>query len=157
MSCQRSERDNEKGSGFTMIVAVASPLSPPQHWPIFGHLASSQTVLSSITSISLAFPATQRIGTTHCSFKPLKSFLILLYDAETGIVVFRKEGSRGLRVTIGGQCTPTWPHTAHGGPRPEGTHDFILPIPTNSISPLSATISSGSARKSSRALLSRRS
>ena len=27
----------------TMIVAVAVPLSPPQHSPMLGHLASSQT------------------------------------------------------------------------------------------------------------------
>lgn len=51
-----------------MIVAVASPLSPPQHWPILGHRASSQTVWS---------------------FSPRKSCLILLKLAEVGISVFR--------------------------------------------------------------------
>jgi hypothetical protein len=33
---------------------------------------------------------------TDCNFKPLKSFLILLYEAETGIVVFKKDGNLGL-------------------------------------------------------------
>mmetsp|Transcript_44583 Transcript_44583/g.107586 ORF Transcript_44583/g.107586 Transcript_44583/m.107586 type:complete len:202 (+) Transcript_44583:737-1342(+) len=33
-------------SPISMMVAVAVPLSPPQHSPTFGHLASSHTVLS---------------------------------------------------------------------------------------------------------------
>lgn len=59
-----------------MMVAVASPFSPPQHCPMFGHRASSHTV---------------------CKPSPLKSFLILLYDAEVGTAVFKYPGSRGLR------------------------------------------------------------
>lgn len=57
------------------MVAVASPLSPPQHCPMFGHRASSQTV---------------------CSPNPRKSFLILLNEAEVGTSVLRYDGSRGL-------------------------------------------------------------
>lgn len=33
-------------SPISMIVAVAVPVSPPQHSPMLGHLASSQTVVS---------------------------------------------------------------------------------------------------------------
>ena len=57
------------------MVAVAEPLPPPQHSPILGHLASSQTV---------------------CRPNPRRSFLIPLYDAPVGIGCFKKEGSRGL-------------------------------------------------------------
>ena len=58
-----------------MMVAVASPLSPPQHWPMFGHRASSQTVWS---------------------LRPRRSDLILLKLAEVGISVLRYRGRRGL-------------------------------------------------------------
>jgi hypothetical protein len=61
-----------------MIVAVAAPLPPPQHSPILGHFASSQTV---------------------CNPKPRKSFLIALYDAPVGIGCFKNEGNRGLPVS----------------------------------------------------------
>lgn len=59
-----------------MIVAVASPLSPPQHCPIFGHRASSHTV---------------------CRFSPRRSFLILLYEADVGTLVFKYFGNRSLQ------------------------------------------------------------
>jgi hypothetical protein len=67
-----------------MIVAVAvflpSAVSPPpQQSPIFGHLASSQTV---------------------CKFKPRRSFLILLNEAPEGIDVFRKDGNLGLSFLV---------------------------------------------------------
>lgn len=58
-----------------MMVAVASPLSPPQHWPMFGHRASSHTVWS---------------------LRPRRSDLILLKLAEVGISVLRYRGRRGL-------------------------------------------------------------
>jgi hypothetical protein len=61
-----------------MIVAVAAPFPPPQHSPMLGHLASSHTV---------------------CNPRPLKSFLIALYDAPVGIGCLRKEGKRGLHVS----------------------------------------------------------
>lgn len=48
---------------------------PPQHSPIFGQRASSQTV---------------------CKPKPRKSFLILLNEEPVGILVFRYDGKRGL-------------------------------------------------------------
>lgn len=63
------------GCQLTMIVAVASPLSPPQHCPILGHLASSHTVWR---------------------LSPRRSFLILLKEADVGMVVFRYLGKRGL-------------------------------------------------------------
>lgn len=56
----RSARTMKERNGRakrTIMVAVASPLSPPQHCPMLGHLASSQTVWS---------------------FKPRRSDLILL-------------------------------------------------------------------------------
>jgi len=58
-----------------MIVAVAFslPPDPPQHSPMFGHLASSQTV---------AKP------------KALTSFLILLNSVPVGMLVFKCEGNR---------------------------------------------------------------
>jgi hypothetical protein len=64
-----------------MIVAVAPrfpstpSFPPPQHSPIFGHLASSQTV---------------------CKPSPRKSFLIWEYEEPVGIFAFRCDGSRGL-------------------------------------------------------------
>jgi hypothetical protein len=61
-----------------MIVAVAAPFPPPQHSPMLGHFASSHTV---------------------CSPKPLKSFLMALYDAPVGIGCLRNEGKRGLHVS----------------------------------------------------------
>ena len=68
----------------TMIVAVAAlrpsasvvPSFPPQQSPILGHRASSHTVLR---------------------LRPRKSFLILLNEAPEGMLVLRKEGSRGLK------------------------------------------------------------
>ena len=76
-------RTIEVESLITIIVAVAArrpssseaPSFPPQQSPIFGQRASSQTV---------------------CRFSPLRSFLILLYEAPVGIFVFRKPGRRGL-------------------------------------------------------------
>lgn len=65
-----------------MIVAVASPLSPPQHCPMFGQRASSHTV---------------------CKLSPRRSFLILLYEAEIGTLVLRYFGRRSLRQCC--QCT----------------------------------------------------
>lgn len=62
-----------------MMVAVASPLSPPQHCPMLGHRASSQTVWS---------------------LRPRRSDLILLKLAEVGISVLRYRGRRGLRVQV---------------------------------------------------------
>jgi len=62
-------------SQLTMIVAVALPFPPPQHSPMFGHLASSQTV---------------------CKPSPRRSFLMPLYDFPVGIGCFRNDGSRGL-------------------------------------------------------------
>ena len=57
-----------------IIVAVAALLSlPPQHSPMFGHFASSQTV---------------------CRFKPRKSFLIFLKFSLEGIGVLSHDGSR---------------------------------------------------------------
>lgn len=74
----RTRALRDKGSrGRTMMVAVASPLLPPQHWPIFGHLASSHTV---------------------CKPNPLRSFLILLKLADVGTDVFRYAGRRGFLV-----------------------------------------------------------
>lgn len=67
---------SNQGAPPTIIVAVASPLSPPQHCPILGHLASSHTVWR---------------------LRPRKSFLILLYEAEVGTDVLRYDGSRGLQ------------------------------------------------------------
>ena len=61
-----------------MIVAVAAPFPPPQHSPMLGHFASSQTV---------------------CRPRPLKSFLMALYDAPVGIGCLRNEGNRGLHVS----------------------------------------------------------
>jgi hypothetical protein len=61
-----------------MIVAVAAPFPPPQHSPMLGHLASSHTV---------------------CNPKPLRSFLMALYDAPVGIGCLRNEGKRGLHVS----------------------------------------------------------
>ena len=65
---------------LTIIVAVAvflpSAVSPPpQQSPMFGHLASSQTV---------------------CRFKPRRSFLILLNEGPEGIEVLRYDGNLGL-------------------------------------------------------------
>ena len=68
---------------LTMIVAVAAlrpsasvvPSFPPQRSPILGHRASSHTVFK---------------------LRPRKSFLILLNEAPEGMLVLRKEGSRGL-------------------------------------------------------------
>lgn len=58
-----------------MIVAVAAPLPPPQHSPMFGHLASSQTVWRP---------------------RPLRSFLMELYEAPVGMGCLRNDGRRGL-------------------------------------------------------------
>ena len=66
-----------------MIVAVAArfpsssvaPSFPPQQSPVFGQRASSHTV---------------------CRPSPRKSFLILAKEEPVGIVVLRKDGSRGL-------------------------------------------------------------
>lgn len=55
---------------------VAVDVSPPQHSPMFGHLASSQTVESP---------------------RPLKSFLMLVNLGPEGIVVFSHDG-RGVRL-----------------------------------------------------------
>jgi len=61
-----------------MIVAVAAPFPPPQHSPMLGHFASSHTV---------------------CNPRPLRSFLMALYDAPVGIGCLRNEGKRGLHVS----------------------------------------------------------
>ena len=58
-----------------MMVAVASPLGPPQHCPMFGQRASSQTV---------------------CRFRSRRSFLMALYEAEVGMEDLRYDGSRSL-------------------------------------------------------------
>lgn len=60
-----------------VAVALSFPPSPPQHSPILGHLASSQTVLRP---------------------KARTSFLILLKVAPVGIDVLRYEGRRGSPV-----------------------------------------------------------
>lgn len=57
VSTQRRGRPREEWEKLAMMVAVASPLSPPQHCPMLGHLASSHTVWR---------------------FNPRRSFLILL-------------------------------------------------------------------------------
>lgn len=61
-----------------MIVAVAVPLSPPQHSPMLGHFASSQTVLN---------------------LRSRRSFLMAVYDLPVGMGCFRKDGKRGLEIS----------------------------------------------------------
>ncbi|KAH3683602.1 hypothetical protein WICPIJ_005449 [Wickerhamomyces pijperi] len=59
----------------SMMVAVASDFLPPQHSPIFGHLASSQTV---------------------ASFNSLTSFFNLWKDCPFGIGTFNQDGRRAF-------------------------------------------------------------
>ena len=74
-------------SPMSMIVAVAADFElPPQQSEIFGHLASSQTVWR---------------------FRPLKSFLIFLYDELSGIGVLSQEGRRVISF-----CLPFGPTRA---------------------------------------------
>lgn len=81
-----------------------------------------------------------RTGNTHCRPSPLRSFLILLYDADVGTDVLRYDGSRGLpRRQL---CRAA-----------RMTHDFIRPKLIISISPSGAA---PGARKSSSAALSLR-
>lgn len=72
-------------SPINIIVAVAAALEPPpQHSEIFGHLASSQTV---------------------CRFNPRRSFLIFLYDDESGMDVFNHDGRRVISFFLPGGPT----------------------------------------------------
>lgn len=68
-------------------MAVAADFElPPQQSEMFGHRASSQTV---------------------CRFRPLRSFLIFLYDELSGIGVFSHEGRRVISF-----CLPFGPTKA---------------------------------------------
>ena len=84
--------------------ASDTPSFPPQQSPMFGHRASSQTVWRP---------------------RPRRSFLIFAKEEPLGMLVFRNDGSRGLRKLLAQREN-------EGGGISRSTYAFVFPRTTRS-------------------------